>query len=219
MSTLLNLKEIERKAFRSVHQDGLWDIYIGGIILSMNVFANNDDGENFTSQRLVLYMLGMLVFGLIFWGGKKYLTTPRLGQVKFGPQRRRRSLTMAIILAGIVLLQVLFVTGTALLRNNPDWGRQLGFGLSDPDYERLLVAAIGALFVGPSMTLIAYFTDFPRGYYIAFILSLAVFALIWFGQPVYLIAASLLIIIPGVVLFIRFLRQHPLPSPVEAPHD
>ena len=218
MTTSLNLKEIERKAFRSVHQDGLWDIYIGGIILSMTVFANPDDGENFTPQRLVLYMLGMLVFGIIFWGGKKYLTTPRLGQVKFGPQRKRRSLTMTIILAGIVLLQVLFVAGTALLRSHPDWGRQLDLGLSDPDYGRLLVAAIGALFVGPSMTLIAFFTDFPRGYYIAFMLSLAVFALVWFGEAVYLIAASLLIIIPGVVLFVRFLRSHPLP-PAEARHD
>lgn len=218
MSTSLNLKEIERKAFRSVHQDGLWDIYIGGIVMSMTVFANPDDGENFTSQRLVVYMLGMLVFGLFFWGGKKYLTTPRLGQVKFGAQRRRRSLTMAIILAGIVLLQVLFVTGTALMRSHPDWGRQLGLGLSDPDYGRLLVAAIAALFVGPSMLLIAFFTDFPRGYYIAFMLSLAVFALVWFGEAVYLIAASLLILIPGVVLFIRFLRQHPLP-PAEARRD
>jgi hypothetical protein len=218
MSTSLNLKEIERKAFRSVHQDGLWDIYIGGIVMSMTVFANPDDGENFTSQRLVVYMLGMLVFGLFFWGGKKYLTTPRLGQVKFGAQRRRRSLTMAIILAGIVLLQVLFVTGTALMRSHPDWGRQLGLGLSDPDYGRLLVAAIAALFVGPSMLLIAFFTDFPRGYYIAFMLSLAVFALVWFGEAVYLIAASLLILIPGVVLFIRFLRQHPLPT-AEARHD
>ena len=218
MSTSLNLKEIERKAFRSVHQDGLWDIYIGGIVMSMTVFASPDDGENFTSQRLVLYMLGMLVFGMIFWGGKKFLTVPRLGQVKFGAQRRQRSLTMAIILAGIVLLQVLFVTGTALMRSHPDWGRQLGLGLSDPDYGRLLVAAIGALFVGPSMLLIAFFTDFPRGYYIAFMLSLAVFALVWFGEAVYLIAASLLIIIPGVVLFVRFLRSHPLP-PAEARHD
>ena len=120
---------------------------------------------------------------------------------------------MALILAGIVLLQVLFVVGTALLRSNPDWGRQLGFGLSDPEYEHLLVAAIGVLFVGPSITLIAYFTDFPRGYYIAFILSLAVFLLIWFGEPLYLVAAGLVVIIPGMVLFIRFLRQHPLPAP------
>jgi hypothetical protein len=64
----------------------------------------------------------------------------------------------------------------------------------------------------------AYFNDFLRGYYIAFITSLAVFALIWFGQPFYLIAAGLLIMIPGVILFVHFIREHPLP-PAEARHE
>ena len=51
--------------------------------------------------------------------------------------------------------------------------------------SRMVVAVIGALFIGPSMVLIAYFNDFLRGYYIAFIMSLAVFSLIWFNQPVF----------------------------------
>ena len=33
MSTQLNLKEIERKAFRSTYQDGLWDIHLGLIFV------------------------------------------------------------------------------------------------------------------------------------------------------------------------------------------
>ena len=65
---------------------------------------------------------------------------------------------------------------------------------------------------------VAYFNEFMRGYYIAAILSLAVFSLIWFGEPVYLIVAGLMIIIPGVVLLIRFLRDHPLP-PAEVSYD
>ena len=218
MSAALNLREIERKAFRSAHQDGLWDIYIGGIILSMSVLAYSTANEAFPLPRFALYLLGMGVFYLIFWGGKKYLTTPRLGQVKFGPQRQRRKLTMMIVLGGIVLLQVILFLGTVLLWRNPDWAARLGFGQVDPDYERLIVAIVGALFVGPSIVLIAYFNDFLRGYYIAFIVALAVFSLIWFGQPVYLILAGLVILIPGVVLLIRFLRQHPLPS-TEAKHD
>ena len=28
MNTQLNLKELERKAFRSTYQDGLWDLYL-----------------------------------------------------------------------------------------------------------------------------------------------------------------------------------------------
>ena len=218
MSTSLDLKNIEKRAFRSTHQDGLWDIYIGGIVLSMAVLAYSSGSEAFPLYRFGLYLVGMGVFYLLFWGGKKYLTTPRLGMVKFGPQRQRRKMTLAIILGAIVLLQALLFLGTVFLWRNPQWAASLGFDHTNPDRERLLVATIGALFVGPSMVLIAYFNEFVRGYYIAFILSLAVFSLIWFGQPVYLISAGLLIIIPGVILFIRFLRQHPLP-PVEAPRD
>ena len=38
MSTHLNLKEIERKAFRSTYEDGLWDIYFGLIVICMSIF-------------------------------------------------------------------------------------------------------------------------------------------------------------------------------------
>jgi len=215
MSTSLDLKSIERKAFRSTHQDGLLDINIGGIVLCMSFLAYTMDDEVSTLFRFGVYLAGAVFFYLIFWAGKKYLTTPRLGQVKFGPQRQKRKLTMVFVLSGIVLMQLLIFAGTMLLWQNPHWAASLGFTGSDPDRERLLVATLGALFVGPSMVILAYFNDFVRGYYIASILSLAVFSLIWFGETVYLVVASLLIMIPGLVLFIRFMRQHPLP-PVEA---
>jgi len=131
--------------------------------------------------------------------------------VKFGPRRKRRSVTLAFVLSGIILVQLLILAGTYFLRANPQLAASLGFTFASRDLERLAVAIIGALFVGPSMTIIAYFSDFLRGYYIAFILSLAVFSLIWFGQPIYLTVAALVIIVPGVFLFVRFLRQHPLP--------
>jgi hypothetical protein len=218
MTDSLDLKNIEKKAFRATHQDGLEDIYQGGVVLCMSFLAYTAASEAKPFLRFGLFMAGLVVFYLIFWGGKKYITTPRLGQVKFGPQRQRRKLIMSSVLAGIVLLQVILLVGTVLLWKNPQWATSLGFHTTDRDLERMIVAVIGALFVGPSMVLLAYFNDFLRGYYIAFITSLAVFALIWFGQPFYLIAAGLLIMIPGVVLFVRFLRQHPLP-PAEARHE
>jgi hypothetical protein len=168
--------------------------------------------------RFGLYLAGMGVFYLIFWAGKKYLTTPRLGQVKFGPRRQKRKQIMLGVLAGIVGLQVVILVGTILLWKNPNLAARLGFSQANPDLERLLVATIGALFVGPSMVLLAYFNEFMRGYYIAVILSLAVFSLTWFGKPVYLVLSGLLIIIPGLILFVRFLRSHPLP-PVEVTYD
>ena len=218
MSDSLDLKSIEKKAFRATYQDGLWDIYIGGIVLCMAELAYNSENENLPLLRLMFYLLGVCVFYLIYWGGRKFLTTPRLGQVKFGPHRQRRKLIMASVLAGMVLLQVMVLIGTVLLWRNPSWATDLSLHTTNQDLERMVVAVVGALFIGPSMVLIAYYNDFLRGYYIAFIMSLAVFCLIWFSQPIYLIGAGLLIMLPGIVLFVRFMQKHPLPPP-EANHD
>jgi hypothetical protein len=76
----------------------------------------------------------------------------------------------------------------------------------------LVVAGIGALIVSTGMLLVAYFKDFPRGYYIAVLMSLAVFLMIFLNQPVYPIIIGGLIIVPGLVLFVRFLKTHPLQS-------
>ncbi len=218
MVDTLDLKQLERKAFRATHQDGLWDIYIGGVAMSMAALAFSDDSDAFPLVRFGFFLAGLALSYLIYWGGKKYITTPRLGQVKFGPRRQRRKVTLAVILGGIVLLQLLILAGTVFLWRNPGWATRLGWSAADQNLERLIISIIGALFVGPSTALIAYFNDFLRGYYIAFILSLAVFSLVWFSQPIYLIIAGLLILVPGAVLFVRFLRQHPLP-PAEASHD
>lgn len=218
MSAPIDLKDIEKRAFRATYQDGLLDINIGGIVLSMSTLEYSSISDTQPLLRFGLLVAGLTVSSLIFWGGKKYLTIPRLGQVKFGPRRQKRNLIMASILAGIVLLQVIFLVGSILLWRNPEWATSLGLHTSNRDLERMMVALIAALFVGPSMTLIAYFTDFLRGYYIAFILSLAAFSLVWFHQPAYFTIAGLIILIPGVILFVRFLREHPLP-PAEPSHD
>jgi hypothetical protein len=191
---------------------------MGGEVLCMSFLAYTTASEAKPLLRFGLFLACLAVFYLIFWGGKKYLTTPRLGQVKFGPRRQKRKLIMMSVLAGIVRLQAILLVGTILMWKNPQWATNLGLHTTNRDLERMVVAVISALFVGPSMVLLAYFNDFLRGYYIAFIVSLAVFALIWFGQPIYLIIAGLLIMIPGVILFVRFLREHPLP-PAEASHD
>lgn len=218
MNNIFDLKGLEKKAFRATHQDGLWDIYMGGVVMSMAVLAYSEASDAFPLLRFSIFLLGLGASYLIFWAGKKYITTPRLGQVKFGPQRQRRKRTLVMVMSGLVLVQAVLLIGTIILWRNPQWVASLGFGQANPDLERLIVAVIGAMFVGPSIALIAYFNDFVRGYYIAFIVSLGVFSLIWFGKPIYLIAVGLLIMIPGVILFVRFLQDHPLP-PAEVTHD
>jgi len=210
MSTQLNLKEIERKAFRSTYQDGLLDIRISSVVGSMALLMFIVVRDELPWLYLVLAFLGICAGHLVFWAGKKFVTLPRIGQVKFGEIRRKRNKTLALILAVVVLIQVGIVLLTAGAWAIPAWGDKLQELFPDRSATDLLVAAVGALFVGPSMMAVAYFIDFPRGYYIALVMTLGVFLMIWFWQPLIQVGAAFLILIPGLVLFVRFLRQYPL---------
>jgi hypothetical protein len=210
MSTSLNLKEIERKAFRSTYQDGLLDICISSVVGSMALLMYTDVRDDFPYLYLILAFLGVGAGQLVYWAGKMFVTLPRIGQVKFGEIRRKRNKTLALILAVVVLLQVGIVLLTAGVWAIPAWGDKLQELFPGRSATDLLVAAVGALFVGPSMMAIAYFIDFPRGYYIALVMALGAFLMIWFWQPLIQVGAAFLILIPGLVLFVRFLRQHPL---------
>ena len=212
-STPISLKELERKAFRSTYQDGLLDIYLGGTIASFTVFAGALDTADSLStwQRLLIFLAGCAISNLIFWVGKKFVTLPRIGQVKFGPARQRRKRTLIAVLSGIVGLQVAIVAFQVALLQIPALRSWLGIPEIPQSMGTLTVAVIGALFVGPSFALMAFFLDFPRGYYIAAVMSIAVFCLIWFDNSLFQLAAGSLIILPGIFLFIRFLIQHPLP--------
>ena len=180
MSTQLNLKEIERKVFRSTYQDGLLDICIslvvGSMALTMFPIVRDDDSWLY----VVLTFLGVAAGQLVFWAGKKFVTLPRMGQVKFGETRRKRSKALALILTVAVLVQVGIVLLTVGAWAIPAWANRLQELLPGRSATDLLVAAVGALFVGPSMMAIAYFADFPRGYYIALVMTLGVFFMIWF---------------------------------------
>lgn len=210
MAIQLDLKQIERKAFRSTYEDGLWDIYYGLVVVGMSIFIYQPE-DGYSAMNIILALVIItLAYGL-FWAGKKYITLPRMGQVQFGPARKQKKRTLAIILGVFVLIQVGLVALTALGWANPQLGNASSTILSEYNAEVLVVALIGSFIVGTSMIVIAYFSDFSRGYYIAIMMALAVFLMIYLNQPVYPIIMGALIIIPGVVLFFRFLKKYPLP--------
>jgi hypothetical protein len=210
MSTQFNLKEIERRAFRSTYQDGLWDLYYGLVVICMSIFVYRP-ATGYSPVNIILMLCALAVAYGLFWAGKKYITLPRMGQVRFGEQRKRRKRTMIIVLSGVVLIQVLLLSLQLLAWANPEVGARFNKLMPDKSRMDLIVASVGALLVGPSMILVAYFIDFPRGYYIAVMFALAVFLMIYLNQPFYPIVIGILIALPGLVLLIRFLRKYPLP--------
>jgi hypothetical protein len=76
----------------------------------------------------------------------------------------------------------------------------------------LMVATIGALLVGMGMAWVAYFQNFIRGYYIAILMMLAGFLMLYLNQLVYPVVLGIMINLPGLVLLIRFLQKYPQPS-------
>ena len=209
MSAPIDLKEIERKAFRSTYQDGLWDIYLGLVVIFMSIFVYRP-AEGYTSSTIVLAMLGIFFAYGLFWAGKKYLTVPRMGLLQFGETRKQKKTFLAFLLTVIVIVQVAVVLITALAWQIPSFGARVSALIGGRVSGPLVVAAVGSLFIGPPMILISYVNDFSRGYYIGVLMSLAVFLMIYLNQPVYPIVIGMLILIPGIVLLVRFLKAYPL---------
>jgi len=206
----LSLKELERKAFRSTYQDGLWDIYYGVIVICMSFFVYRP-ASGYSPLNIVLAMILIGSAYALFWAGKKFIILPRMGQVRFGPQRRKRKRTLVLVISLIVFIQVVFLIFQLLAWATPGLGAKLEGFLPDRTRTDLLVASVGASLVGPSMVVVAYFTDFPRGYFIAVLIALAVFLMIYLNQPIYPIVIGGLIALPGIILLVRFLQTHPLP--------
>jgi hypothetical protein len=211
MLIIPDLKQIERKAFRSTYQDGLLDILMGVMVVAMAITIYHPE-SGYSPMNIIGMVLIYAVVYSLFWAGKKYITLPRMGQVRFGPTRQHKKMTMAVILGVIVLIQAFVVGMTVFGWLNPVFGAKLVGSFGDYSLEHLAVAALGSFFVGPSMLVIAYFIDFLRGYYIAVLMALAVFLMILLNQPIYPVVIGGLIIVPGVVLFINFLKKYPIPQ-------
>jgi hypothetical protein len=209
MSEEINLKSLEKKAYRSFFEDGLWDLFIGVIILSLGVSISLSALLNLPEIWTVIIpvvFLNIIAF-LIFYLGKKFITIPRIGFVKFGPKRKSKELKLKLFLGAFFILNLVFFilpfTGV----------------LSNIQLEPLVISLfLGVGFFTFPFCIVAYFLDFTRLYYYAFLMGLGFFLTQLLkplvGAPMHAILTfgSLggLIVIIGLYYFIHFLRKYPL---------
>ena len=118
----LSVKEAERKAFRlSNSQDGLYDIFVGTYFVLLSVMPWLDENGLQTPWNVVLVMtLGFLIlFGIILL--KKFLIAPRIGQVRYGADRKKRMKRLAIVMAVLFLLTLILfgMTVSAIYLREP----------------------------------------------------------------------------------------------------
>ena len=121
MDNRLNLKELERRAFRTTYQDGLLDLTLGLIVISMAGYMFRPD-EGYGPLNIILFTVSFLLANLVTWVGKWFITIPRMGQVSFGPRRMRKHRTLAILMAVVILVQATIVLITATGWGNANLG-------------------------------------------------------------------------------------------------
>jgi len=213
MSRQMSLKEIERKAFRSYYADGLWDLFLGALLLAMAVSAGLSELDIVPALHFGIYIALLAVILVAFIAGKKYVTTPRIGHVKLGERGKARKRNTRIVLAASVLLGVivLVLSITALTSN---WSEGLPLDLIFPGvYVLNMVLVFG---------LMAHFLAYDRLYLIGVLYALPVPADMLLRRlagihVAYLTfaASGIVVVAMGLVTFVRFLRENPLPMEME----
>ncbi|TEU17981.1 MAG: hypothetical protein E3J21_06955 [Anaerolineales bacterium] len=144
---------------------------------------------------------------LVLWAGKKFITVPRMGRVTFGPKRKTKLNWVRVVLLLSVLVGAgVSVAGLAVRGNRPEWLNTTFFFPAAWVVNAMVVFSLGA-----------YFLDFNRLYLIGVLYALPVPLDIMFhkfasmdltffaiGVP------AMVILIIGLVVFTRFLRDYPL---------
>ena len=189
----INLKEIERKAYTSYHQDGVVDITIAFVTLIFSVMMLGD-------MPWLGGIIGILAISL-YAGFKKLLTVPRIGYVKF-PQQRAQRMTAIAVALGVLS----FVAGTVALmqtmnQGTPDW---LVFLIDN--YMLAIGTSLAALFM------FAGYAFKTKRIYAYALLTLVMFVaghFIYFPLYYYLTALGSIILACGLFLMIRFVSKYP----------
>jgi hypothetical protein len=191
------LQETERKTYLAYFNDGISDLFAGLVVLSF--------GLGMLFGEATLFIFAWMPFILI-WPFKRAVTYPRMGYVKFTPQRRRKLKRNWILLfvAGVFTLLLGVVSTLAfegVVFNLREFMLQYG------DLIVGVVMAIPFFLIGVLFEVGRFF-----GYSLLIIggWALPYLVEVQSGLPVALSGGAIAFI--GVGLLISFLSRYPLPS-------
>jgi hypothetical protein len=199
------LREVERKAYMSYHQDGLLDMVIGLYALSFGLGIFADKILEFSFAAIMPAIMISIVLP-IWIHAKKKITMPRIGFVKFGARGSNKlfALLLGLSIAGLGVAMAFGVFMATGQNGTPFWLEILfQYGMI---WIGLGAAVIGSLF--------AYTMGLKRLHGYGF-LTLALFVSGYFlGIPFeyLLLTIGSVIIASGAALLVQFIRRYPLPK-------
>lgn len=210
MKQKIDLKQVERKVWKSFFEDGIWDIYLGMLLMAMAVGALLSDIGATNTTIIITY--GCLVGAacVFLWLGKRFITIPRIGLVHFGPEAKVRKKKTSIIFAVSVLVGLI-----VFLMFVPTLKQSLFKTVPvDMIFPAIWVANMLIVF-----GLAAYFLRFHRLYLIGVMFAVCIpldillteltnqdLTFVAFGLP------ALVILVVGGVVLARFLRKYSKPT-------
>jgi hypothetical protein len=205
-----SLKEIERRAYRSTFKDGIYDVLFGMVFV---ILALIPVLASLGISRFYGYLLGIVTL-LFTWLGKRVITVPRLGAVVFGPRRKMKKRMLFLICAAVFFLQLPLLMIT------------LGNGFPGIPEGILSMPLTLGLILAPFLLIAAFLLDYPRLYVYIAIFAFAIphagilrnFVAEPFNLSVSFGVPGVAILIFGLALFFRFLREYQKPS-AEAGHE
>ena len=154
---------------------------------------------------IIIFGIDILAI-LIITLGKKYITKPRLGQVKFGKERKKRKKWLIVVL----LLNVIFSVIIFILTITGNLDQFFVPGLFTP-------LAIGLMGLTVPLSLVSFYLQVPRFYLYAllggfgFFFTELLYPLV--GEPWDIVISyggiGVIILIIGICSFIIFLYNYP----------
>ena len=193
-----NLKEIEKRAWRRMFcEDGLFDMMLG--LSFLTALGSSLFGSDYSLIPIFFILIAA------YMAARKYVVIPRIGLAKFGSQRNKKR-GWAV---GVLIVSVLFLVVMTFLTKNGIFASE-GLPISS------ILVGFNILLV---LSLMGYFLNHNRLYIYG--------AMIGLGEPIgtWLEKAgilphgkiivgimSLIVIVFGIVIFLKFLKKYPLPK-------
>jgi hypothetical protein len=206
MKNSIDLAEFEKKTFKSVHEDGLWDIMIGLTLIIFMVLPLylSDAGLSDFWSSFVMLIPYALIF-LIIKTFRSKLVGPRIGIFKIGQSRRKKIRILNLFLVILLVLGAIFsllAFDLVIPVDNQAWF----FPLIISSVFLFMFSAAAFLLSAPRFliygTMIAFFV--PAGE-ILFRKGI----LMHHGFPAAFGTAALIIILTGIIKLVLFLKRYP----------
>lgn len=195
MSQHIDFKELRKKLYLSYHQDGLIDIIIGATILGFGL-------QIATENSAFLFLTW--IWAILYTPLKNRITVPRLGYVRFEEERKTAMRLGLMVIIGVLVLAMftglfLFLRADSLPQTLSDWLKQ---------YYMLVLG----IFMAIPLIGIAFWGGINRLVIYAGLIIVVIFGGIQLGidPPVYMIALGCLILLSGLWILFRFLKQYPI---------